>query len=300
MKKIIIFLFIIFTTVELKSQVVQFADYYPLSVGNFFVYIDEEYSPPSTSVFKLSVTKDTNANNHKYFKVMRSANHIAEFLIGWFRYDSTNGNLLVYSPGNGCLPYANDKIIDSLASKKSNHCDGCIYNAMNLRTCTDTINGTYFGQTVKTKSYHHDGLTFEDLVYAKGFGKVSYTGGEPVITYIIFMKGCKINGVVYGDTILSNVSQISGILPIEFKLSQNYPNPFNPATNIKFSIPKNSNVILKVFDMLGKEISTLVNEKLNAGEYERSFDGSNLPSGVYFYKLTSGEFTETKKMLMIK
>jgi hypothetical protein len=92
-------------------------------------------------------------------------------------------------------------------------------------------------------------------------------------------------------------------------LYQNYPNPFNPVTKIKFDIPKNGfpiktfgndRVMLKVYDILGKEIQTLVNEQLQPGTYEVTFDGSNLPSGVYFYKLTAGDYTETKKMLMIK
>jgi len=85
-----------------------------------------------------------------------------------------------------------------------------------------------------------------------------------------------------------------------FSLSQNYPNPFNPTTNIKFQITNNKYTTLKVYDILGKEIAILVNEKLKPREYEVTFDGSIFPSGVYFYKLQSGEYTETKKMLLIK
>jgi photosystem II stability/assembly factor-like uncharacterized protein len=86
----------------------------------------------------------------------------------------------------------------------------------------------------------------------------------------------------------------------DYKLFQNFPNPFNPTTNIRYQIPNNSHVILKVYDILGKEIATLVNDKLKPGEYETTFDGTAFPSGVYFYKLQSGDFSETKKMLMIK
>jgi photosystem II stability/assembly factor-like uncharacterized protein len=96
------------------------------------------------------------------------------------------------------------------------------------------------------------------------------------------------------------VNNISTEVPDNYSLHQNYPNPFNPSTNIKFEILKNENVTLTIYDMLGREISTLVNEKLQPGTYEVTFDGSNLPSGAYFYKLTSGNFVETKKMLMIK
>jgi photosystem II stability/assembly factor-like uncharacterized protein len=96
------------------------------------------------------------------------------------------------------------------------------------------------------------------------------------------------------------VNNISTEVPDNYNLHQNYPNPFNPSTNIKFEILKNENVTLSVYDMLGREISTLVNEKMQPGTYEVTFDGSNLPSGAYFYRLTSGNFVETKKMLMIK
>lgn len=86
----------------------------------------------------------------------------------------------------------------------------------------------------------------------------------------------------------------------EFKLNQNYPNPFNPVTKISYSLPKNSHISLVVYDILGKEIITLANEKQNAGEYSVVFDGSNFASGLYFYKLQTDQFFETKKMLLLK
>ncbi len=89
-------------------------------------------------------------------------------------------------------------------------------------------------------------------------------------------------------------------LPNNFSLSQNYPNPFNPITVISFQLPVAGFTTLKVFDINGKEISDLVNENLSVGEYKINFDASALPSGVYYYKLTSGNFSETKKMILIK
>ena len=87
---------------------------------------------------------------------------------------------------------------------------------------------------------------------------------------------------------------------LSFSLAQNYPNPFNPTTKIKYSIPQTSNVVIKVFDVLGNEITTLINEELNAGEYEVEFDGSKLTSGIYFYQLKANSFIETKKMVLMK
>ena len=88
--------------------------------------------------------------------------------------------------------------------------------------------------------------------------------------------------------------------PSEFSLSQNFPNPFNPATNINYSIPSAGYVQLKVYDILGREVAALVNGNRQAGNYQVTFDGSKLASGLYIYKLTSGNYIETKKMLMIK
>lgn len=93
---------------------------------------------------------------------------------------------------------------------------------------------------------------------------------------------------------------IGGELVTEYRLAQNYPNPFNPGTNLGFRIANFGLVTLKVYDIQGKEIRTIVNEHLQAGNYEYTFNGSGLPSGVYFYKLEAGEFTQTKRMLLLK
>ena len=96
------------------------------------------------------------------------------------------------------------------------------------------------------------------------------------------------------------ITTISTEIPRDFSLSQNYPNPFNPSTNIRYDLPKNGFVKLVVFDELGREIETLVNEKQTTGTYEATFNATQYPSGVYFYKLQTENFSETKKMLMIK
>ncbi len=85
-----------------------------------------------------------------------------------------------------------------------------------------------------------------------------------------------------------------------FSLSQNYPNPFNPTTKISYQLPENSYVKIMIYDLLGREIKTLVNYEITAGQHEISFDASSLPSGVYVYKLTAGSFSETKKMMLVK
>ena len=96
------------------------------------------------------------------------------------------------------------------------------------------------------------------------------------------------------------IINISSEIPNEFSLGQNYPNPFNPATKIKFALHNKSFANLVIYDGLGREVETIVNEQLNAGSYEADWNASNFPSGVYFYKLTTGDFSKTNKMLLIK
>ncbi len=108
------------------------------------------------------------------------------------------------------------------------------------------------------------------------------------------------------DTLtVTSVKLYDSELPSEFSLSQNYPNPFNPVTVIKYEIPvqarnDNINVQLKVYDILGNEIASLVNEEKSTGNYEVEFDGSGLASGIYIYRLTTGNFKDSKKLILLK
>jgi hypothetical protein len=88
--------------------------------------------------------------------------------------------------------------------------------------------------------------------------------------------------------------------PTSYALAQNYPNPFNPSTTIRFAIPQTEHVTLKVYDLLGREVATLVNEARTAGSYEAFFDASNLASGVYMYKLSAGAYSASRKLIVVK
>lgn len=135
------------------------------------------------------------------------------------------------------------------------------------------------------------------------------TGG---ITGIQHMEFVRAGNIVYGYAVTSlgtvlklidNVTAIepvNNILPSEYKLAQNYPNPFNPSTTIEFSIPVSGHVTLKVYDALGKEVASILSDFRNAGNYSEQFIGTELTSGVYYYQLTSGNFKETKKFMLIK
>ena len=101
-----------------------------------------------------------------------------------------------------------------------------------------------------------------------------------------------------GTTSVEDIS--NGEIPVNFNLYQNYPNPFNPSTTIQFSLPKSGDVTLKIYDILGREVATLLNEEKMAGSYQVTFNASGLSTGIYFYRIQAGSFVETKKMIFLK
>jgi ligand-binding sensor domain-containing protein len=105
---------------------------------------------------------------------------------------------------------------------------------------------------------------------------------------------------VFNEGGIVSVEENLSVHPTEYNLFQNYPNPFNPTTTIKYSVPQSSDVLIKVFDVLGSEVETLVNEEKPVGSYEINWNAENLPSGVYFYQLQAGDFVETKKMVLLR
>ena len=102
-----------------------------------------------------------------------------------------------------------------------------------------------------------------------------------------------------GEILITDVGDLPGIVEA-YALEQNYPNPFNPSTIIRFSIPEQTNVTLKIFNSVGQEVASLFNGEVSAGNHEVNFNASALSSGVYFYRIQSPSFTETKKMILIK
>src|SRR3972149_4536281 len=105
---------------------------------------------------------------------------------------------------------------------------------------------------------------------------------------------------IKGSTTTATAVRDEELMPREMQLAQNYPNPFNPSTTFQFSITKSSHVLLEVFNILGQPVARLVDENLSAGTYRMNFDASALSSGVYLYRLTAGNFTQTMKMVLMK
>ena len=106
--------------------------------------------------------------------------------------------------------------------------------------------------------------------------------------------------VVISDATIQKLMVSGEVVHAEYSLKQNYPNPFNPSTVISWQSPVGSRQTIKVFDVLGNEVTTLIDEYKPAGEYEVEFDASRLSSGIYFYQLTAGEFVQTRKMILMK
>jgi hypothetical protein len=126
------------------------------------------------------------------------------------------------------------------------------------------------------------------------------TSYKIIITSIINSSIADTSNASFSIIPPSGIETENSDIPIDYELSQNYPNPFNPSTIINYQLPKSGYVSLIVFDVLGNEVAKLVEENKQSGKYEVTFDAPNLPSGVYFYTLSTGEFVSTKKMLLIK
>ena len=234
---------------------------------------------------------------------------------GWCDYDNDGSlDLFVarnnYFGGNNCL-YHNEGTTNKWINIK---CVGVVSNkagigaklylkavingspVLQMREISSQTGGSISGQNMLNAFFGLSTTTLIDsLKIVWPSGTIDRYGQIQTNQFITAVEG---QGI-------TNVQNNSNITPEKFLVYQNYPNPFNPTTKIKFAISSNvkretSNVRLILFDILGKEIATLVNKQLRPGIYEVTFDGSQYSSGVYFYKLTAGDFSETKKMLMIK
>ncbi|MBZ0203531.1 MAG: T9SS type A sorting domain-containing protein [Ignavibacteria bacterium] len=315
MKFYVIFLtfFVIVTASALYSVDTNSTKFFPLKIGNQWTYMRTINAPPPnpyTYYFKCTVTKDTVIGSHKYYYFSRT-DHMSGFGGGasWFRVDSTDGKLISFTT-YACNQFGFETV-DSLASSVNNFSKICPNDTLQKRKLISISGLTAWGlQTTELSFDWNSGPALFPKKYYKHFGLIYSAYGE-MYPIVFWLKGCVIDGILYGDTnTFVGINQINSEVPNKFSLSQNYPNPFNPSTKIKFQIPLSRGVdaeggrgvltTLVVYDALGREIQTLFNLELKPGTYEVDFDGSNLPSGVYYYTLISGEFNETKRMVLLK
>jgi len=131
-----------------------------------------------------------------------------------------------------------------------------------------------------------------------GTGFITWTPNQTVVPDP-FSIGSEFAYALLGTPIIVSVEvEVNG--PLSFALEQNYPNPFNPSTSIKYSVPENGFVKLSVYNLLGEEVATLVNEEKAGGSYEVNLDAGKLTSGIYFYTMQAGRYVETKKMVLLR
>ena len=160
-----------------------------------------------------------------------------------------------------------------------------------------TITFNWSPSNVKTFSGAPDSLTLNSVV----------SSDVPYQNYTVTVSAVENSGPrTHSRTWVLSVANIIGIshnsneVPLSYALGQNYPNPFNPTTQIEYSLPKQSFVTLKVFNLLGQEVATLVNDVKTAGVHDITFNGENLPSGIYYYRINAGDYTDVRKMILVK
>ncbi len=182
------------------------------------------------------------------------------------------------------------------------HNDSTLVNGFPYYINDENQSGTY-GPSPLVDDFDNDGDI--EFVFSSIAGKIHFfdmpeTYNKNFAFWNSYKHDMQNTSSILPIEIFTDVNEFGSSIPSQFTLSQNYPNPFNPSTKIKYQIPELSFITIKIYDVLGKEIVTLINEEKSAGTYEVEFSGTGLPSGIYFYQLKTGSFTATKKSLLLK
>ncbi|MFA4924626.1 MAG: T9SS type A sorting domain-containing protein [Ignavibacteriaceae bacterium] len=286
--------------------------YYPLAVGNkwnlnIFERVYETIgSKDYNGMMTREVIGDTLLpNGNKYFIIeqkesLHSPSRDSQYFLE--RVDSTTGKIFRYDSTYNTPPQ--DLLIDDLTAEVGDTLELYRYNKGNTPQVIYKGNEQkYFdNQILDRKMFHFpNSLYYSGYSLTKGIGLDSLSAGFDLGYINYWLKGCVINWKVIGDTsLVVGITDENQNIPSEFALFRNYPNPFNPITTIKYQIAEKSFVTLKIFDVVGGEVATLVNEEKEPGIFEVQFKGSNFSSGVYFYKLTAGNFSQTMKFILMK
>jgi hypothetical protein len=202
-------------------------NYFPMAIGNIYVY----EQTPSSYRYKIKITKDTIVGGKRFYYFSQSLPGFSQYG-KWLRADGATGIVTGLANNYSCNYLLNERYIDSLKSRKNDSLRKCGYNSS---ACFDTSNITVFGIPTKQKAYREDGLVIVNRYYSKYFGLTKVYSWE-IEGWFDNLIGCKINGISYGDTLLTGVEHISCEVPASYSLEQNYPNPFNPSTVIRYQL----------------------------------------------------------------
>jgi hypothetical protein len=265
--------------------------WYPLQIGNKWVY--EQTVEIYTNRFAIEVVDDTLIAGYYYYKIKRYNLDEEEYYFE--RIDSSEGKVYRYISESDDAKYdfSLTDVGDTLIFDENDE-----YEIGWFLEHEEPFN--QWGLTSTKRMFNAILITsgYQLYTFVKDIGLYREEGGE-VLYSVVLLKGMVKDGVAYGDISLVGVDD-NQESPKEFSLYQNYPNPFNPTTNIGFRIANSGFISLKVYDILGREVATLVNEDRPAGEYEVKFDASGLTSGLYIYKLQTENYSSTKKMIYLK
>ncbi len=317
---VLITLIILIIPFKIKSQV-NYSDFLPLQTGNIWVYqctTNGSMCGGCSGKVRFILTGDTLVNGKTYKKsqsisstisgACQTCGNVSLLPLANVRIDPQNGNIYQLT-SNGCQYTPGEMMIDSFKAMLGDTVRiNCTPPSQWYHyIVTDTNIATVLGTNRQARYFNNAGFEGgHSRKYAKGIGlyyasSQGLDGGTFVCTRQMILLGCVINGLTYGDTsMLVGINQISKEIPEKYSLSQNYPNPFNPATKIQFALPDDAFTEIVIYDLLGKEIEKIVNEQLDAGTYETIWNAGDFPSGIYYYKLSAGDYTETKKMVFLK
>lgn len=279
---------------------------YQLRTGNYFEYLTISQQipfPPDSFGYSIKVLGDTVLENGKQYKILQFKDIIKynNIYYKYERIDTLTGT--VYRFNKKINSPEKEYMIDSLFAQLGDtiNCsrEGISsfgqFKTIFLSTYTDTI----FGRLTTVKEFF-DQSFIPGLHYklAKGFGLINSLGCEFSCSATNLVYAI-IDGQTYGKTI-TLIDKNSSTITSNYSLYQNYPNPFNSSTTITFDLPNSANVKLTIYNLLGEEIITLINEYKEAGSYKINWNAINLPSGIYLYRLETDNYTDSKKMTLLK
>ncbi len=309
MKTLFILIFTAGFTFAQTDTLTEALKYYPLQTGNYWEYMDYYLSnnpyEEDSSFYSLEVSGDTVLSNGKTYKILLRKSIPFNGYTGkqYTRVDTLTACVYQYTT-EPVFP-ENEFLFDSLLADSGDIFAGSFSGHSFLggtffqTVCLDVYTDTLYGLETNFKDFQDESdIPAVTYTMGKGLGFIASYAWE-LAFWSTSLKYAKINGVEYGTQITAVDDGSSG-KPGSYILYQNYPNPFNPVTNIEYVLPHPGYVTIKVFDVLGNEIKSLVNEEKNSGSYKVSFDGSSLASGIYIYVLRTDNFTLSKKMLLIK
>ncbi len=290
MNKNLFYLFLLLNCLssEIAGQNKFGISYFPLEVGNRWDYLTTLFVHGGDFYIDTAIVEivsDTVINNHTYFVFSRSLYY--DFNNDWKYLRIQNDSLFCFNTLNStdCLIFAFNQSIGE-------YYQCCRYDSVIFFEETFYPN---FGED-DTQQRHANYNTSFDCSQQFGIVGIDEVLSLQELQYQLL--GCIISGNIYGE-LLTQIHKSENEIKT-FSLKQNYPNPFNPTTKIKYSIPRFSLVQIKVFDILGMEIETIINEGKPAGSYEMTWNAANLSSGVYFYQMRIGDCIQTKKMILLK